>query len=65
MYLLLVAHWFALQEPNIKSPMSKDEKVFTFQMLKEERVLTVTTIQINCVCLDNVWFSEIILTLEE
>lgn len=37
MYLLLVAHWFALQESNIKSPMSKDEKVFAFQMLKEQR----------------------------
>lgn len=34
MYLLLADHWFAQKESNVKSPMSKAQKVFTFQMLK-------------------------------
>lgn len=48
MYLLLVDHWFAQKESDVKSLMSKHQKVFTFQILKRtERVLTMTTIHIN------------------
>lgn len=66
MYLLLADDRFAQKESDVKSPMSKDQKVFTLQMLKRtERVLTMATIQINCVCFDNLSFSEIILTSKE
>lgn len=66
MYLLLADHWFAQKESNVKSPMSKAQKVFTFQMLKRaEWVLTTTTIQISCVYFDNLSVSEIILISKE